>query len=567
MTHAQADLVPYSGEWVALVDGQVVAAAPSPEAAERLARRAWPQAALELVLAPPIAIAAELPLPPLLAELQPLLAGAPVWLVGGAVRDRLLGRPLHDLDFAVDGDGLTLARRVANRLQAAFFPLDPVRGTGRVVIQRPGGDPLLIDFARLRGSGGPDAGALAALQVDLAYRDFTINAMALPAAATSADELIDPLGGRDDLLARRIRATRPEAVRADPNRALRALRQAAELRFTIDPGTLELLRADGPAIVQIAAERRTYEFVRLLCAPGASGALRELDGLGLLELLVPEVTAMRGLAQGEPHYEDVLSHTFTAVDRLDAVLATLGIAPARADPLGQDDALAQVAETLRPYAAALVGHLGAIVADTRTRRMLLPLAALLHDCGKPLTAGEHPETGRRWFPQHDLRGAELAAARARALRLSAAEATWLATVVRGHMLDGWHAGYDAVGAYRFFRGFGPAGIDAALLSIADQLAAHARYPRLQERLARKLQSAVQLCEAYFRQHARIVAPPALISGHDLIVRLKLRPGPQVGALLERLREAQVAGEVSDRDQALALARQMAAEMGEPAAGA
>jgi tRNA nucleotidyltransferase/poly(A) polymerase len=550
MSKITPDLTPFAGEWVALAGGRVAGVGASATEAEAAARIAWPDAALDVCEAPPVALTGTLDMPPLLDDLQPLLAGLPVWLVGGAVRDRLLGRPLHDLDFAVDGDGIALGRRVADRLGGAFYALDSARGTGRVVFARPGEDPLIVDFARLRGAitGGT---AETRLLADLADRDFTINAMALPADATNSAEAIDPLGGRADLLARRIRATGPDAIRSDPNRALRALRQSAELRFAIDADTHALIERDSAGLRGVAAERVLPEFIRLLCAPGAPAALRTLDRLGLLELLVPEVATMRGVAQGAPHYEDVLNHTFTALDRLEYVLGVLGLAPLRVDPLGQQAPLARVAETLRPYAGELRAHLAAGTGDVRTRRALLPLAVLLHDCGKPQTRDFDTTRQRINFPRHDEVGARLALARARALRLTAAEATWLATIVREHMLAGWREGFDDVGVYRYFRKAGAAGVDALLVTTADQLAAHARYAGVLEHLDLKLRAVDAMLAGYFRRHSAVVNPPALINGRDVLDR-GVPPGPRVAELLEAVHEAQVAGRIHTRDEALAL---------------
>lgn len=546
------DLVPYAGEWVAITAGQVAAVGATAAEAETLARRAWPDAALEVLRAPATALATEFRRPRVLDALQAVLAGRPVWLVGGAVRDLLLGREVHDLDFAVDGDALALARRAANHLHGAYFALDAERGNGRAVVTGDDGRPFVVDFAALRADGG--------LAADLAARDFTINALALPATGTSPDEVIDTLGGRADLLARVIRATGPEAIRQDPNRALRAVRQAAELNFTIDPATRELIQRDGLGLRRVAAERLRDEFLRLLASPRAVDALRALDEWRLLERVVPEVARMRGLAQGASHFQDALEHTFTTVDRVDAVLSALGLAPLRADPLGEDFALDRIATVLRPYAAHVGAHLAALSGDTRTRRALLGLAALLHDCAKPETAQPDAESGKPAFPGHAERGAELALERARALRLSAPETQWVAAVVRAHPMPGWREGYDRRGVYRYFRAAGPAGVDACVLNLADMLAAYARSAELARRLEPKLQAAGALLDGFFNHQDDVIAPPALLTGHELMRVLDIHPGPAVGEILDKVREAQAAGEVRDKEDALALVRRIRAQI-------
>src|SRR5271165_5097278 len=124
--------------------------------------------------------------PPILLALQPICAAnpSPVYLVGGAVRDVLLHRPIHDLDFATAGDGRRLARLISDRLGGAYFPLDPDRGVGRAIVKH-GSETYVIDVARFRGHS---------LEDDLAGRDFTINALAVPMNG-DLQTVLDPLGG------------------------------------------------------------------------------------------------------------------------------------------------------------------------------------------------------------------------------------------------------------------------------------------------------------------------------------------------------------------------------------
>ena len=136
------------------------------------------------------------------------------YLVGGRIRDRLRGRPNYDLDVAVDGNGLALARQLANSLNGHYYPLDPERGTGRAIFDA-GERRLIVDIARFRGPG---------LQADLASRDFTINALA--ADVRTSGTVIDHHGGLADLAAGLIRPVSEDSIRDDPLRALRAIRQA-----------------------------------------------------------------------------------------------------------------------------------------------------------------------------------------------------------------------------------------------------------------------------------------------------------------------------------------------------
>ena len=156
----------------------------------------------------------------------------PLYLVGGAVRDALLQRPIHDYDFATPGNGLEIGRRVANQIDAAYFPLDAERLTSRVIYTDVQGKRHIMDFAKFRGQS---------LEADLQDRDFTLNAMAVDIRAPQ--QLLDPLAGAADLHQRVLRACSPNAFLDDPVRILRAIRVAAAYDLRILPETRQQMRA------------------------------------------------------------------------------------------------------------------------------------------------------------------------------------------------------------------------------------------------------------------------------------------------------------------------------------
>jgi tRNA nucleotidyltransferase/poly(A) polymerase len=193
---------------------------------------------------------------------EELFADEEAWVVGGAVRDEALGRPLVDLDVAVR-EPERAARRLAKRVEGAPFPLSEQHGAWRVALQ----DGRTYDFTPLPGS----------IEDDLATRDFGINAIA---GRVGADETVDPYDGRGDLAAGRIRAVDEAVFRADPLRLLRAVRLEDELGFRIAPETEELVRRDAALVTRPAGERIVAELVRL-----TPHGYRRLDELGLLEPL------------------------------------------------------------------------------------------------------------------------------------------------------------------------------------------------------------------------------------------------------------------------------------------
>ncbi|MGB9870932.1 MAG: CCA tRNA nucleotidyltransferase [Anaerolineae bacterium] len=487
--------------------------------------------------------------------------GVRVWPVGGGVRDLLLGRPVHDWDFAVDRDALGLARAVADRLGGAFYPLDEERDTGRVVVRREGRR-VELDFARLRG---PD------LEADLRDRDFTINAIAVGPEG----ELIDPTGGLTDLQARLVRAVGPHAFDQDPLRMLRAVRIVAELGLRLEVRTAQWIMERAGQLPRAAPERIRDEFVRLFNARSVAYHLQLLDELGLMTSLLPDVEALREQRQTPPHRYNVWWHTLMTVDAaeriwqiLNCILKESAICCLESAMYADapDWAWEEVRETLAPFAPELVRHLRQPTAASRYRRTLLLLAALLHDVGKPLTVTEEVRPGQTpsvlHFYAHESVGARRAAEWMRDLRFSRAEGESVSTIVRAHLRPAQLAeipgGVTGRAAYRFFRATGDAGVEVILLALADHLAIWGPNPQ-PERWARRRAAARALLDYFFRRTQGAVAPPPLVNGRDLMTELGLPEGPEVGRLLEAIREAQAAGEVTTREEALALARRLKSE--------
>ena len=196
---------------------------------------------------------------------------ANLYLVGGGVRDLLLGRPSQDLDFAMEGECVELPRRFAAAVGGTFFWLDEVRRHGRVVRGR-GEGRASYDFVPLQGG---------TIEEDLALRDFTINSLAFPLNAPVRG-LLDPLGGAGDLSARIIRSCSPSAFTDDPVRLVRAIRFAAILKFGVAAPTWDQMLTTAPLLEQVAAERVRDEFFKILAVSESASFLRQLAEAGLL---------------------------------------------------------------------------------------------------------------------------------------------------------------------------------------------------------------------------------------------------------------------------------------------
>ena len=221
--------------------------------------------------------------------LGPLGLGTPpLYLIGGAVRDHLLGRESKDIDLmCADPEGLANALQSVHDIALVPFLNKPDAACLRAVNRADTDD--FLDLVPIHGSGVED---------DLSRRDFTINAMAIAVGAGGAlGKLIDPLGGQQDLRDRRIRAAGPDALLNDPLRIIRAVRFCAELGFELDPATRQLMSDAAPGIAAVAAERIVRELILTLKQPVSARHIRLLDDTGALQVVFPEISPMKGCSK------------------------------------------------------------------------------------------------------------------------------------------------------------------------------------------------------------------------------------------------------------------------------
>ena len=536
---------------MALVRGRVVAQGGTPEQALRASQYSRHKEKPEIKFMP----ASFMPHSLIEKILDVLPADQEIYLVGGAVRDLLLSRISPDLDFALPANGISLARTVANALNADFLPLDEERDTGRVIVTQEDGSRIFLDFAAYRGSEFP-ASPSQSLEEDLRARDFTINAMAYNLRDQT---IIDPLEGGKDARAKVIRACSPTAFADDPVRILRAIRQAAALGFHIDKGTRELMKQAVDQLGRVSPERLRDEVFKILTGPKPDAAMRALEMLGVLPHLMPELAAMKNVGQSEPHVYDVWTHTLAVLNYLDQIISALRVGY---DAEKTNDMFTGLLGLqLGRYREQIAKHFAEPLNVDRSLRSLLFFAALYHDVSKPETKTVE-ESGHIRFFDHDVKGAEVAAERARVFNLSNHEIDRLRIIIKNHMRIHFFA--DRVisekqtpsrkAIYRFFRDSGTGGVDLVLLALADLRAMRAHSLTIEIWNA-YLDVARTLLENYFEKPEEIIAPPRLLDGHELMKELGVKPGPMVGQVLEAIREEQAAGKIETREQALAFARE------------
>lgn len=459
-----------------------------------------------------------------------------VYIVGGAVRDAYLHRPIKDIDLAVPTDAIKFARQLTNQLNGDIFVMDKDRDVARVFLDTPEGR-LTIDVARFRGDD---------LLADLLGRDFTINALAVDLQGY-LDQFIDPLNGESDIEKGILRRCTPTSISDDPIRALRAIRQSVQLGLRIEQETLKDIRAESSRLMQTSPERVRDEFFNLLLLDKPAAALRIADTVGILGHIFPELVPLRGLAQPKPHIADVWQHTLLVIEKLQQIITA--ISPRRTDATAAVFDLGMLVIQIDRFRWQLNAHLDEKGANERVHRALLLLAALLHNTGKGILSPD--STG------YIAESMGLAETRADALRLSNPEKKRLVMAIAHYrrVLD--TPEFTVLEKHRFWYTLGVSGVDACLLALADYLGTV--YNEIAQDDWLKLVDRVRdLLLAWFEQQDTIVKPPALVNGNDLMAQFKLAAGPIIGTLLDAIREAQVVGEVQTVNDAYALAQRLLA---------
>jgi tRNA nucleotidyltransferase/poly(A) polymerase len=450
-------------------------------------------------------------------------AGRPIYVVGGAIRDLLLGRVVHDIDLAVPGSVRDTAEMIAQAVGGNCFRAGTRADIYRVNL--PGSDTL--DLAPLTGT----------IEADLRRRDFTINAMGalLESFPQGLEQsLIDPYGGQNDLKDRVLRRVTPDAFVDDPVRLLRLVRFQIELGFGADIGAANVLKPALEHLADSPGERLHTEICRLFTGASPSRAANLMEEYGITAALFPEVAAEVGVTQNVHHQFDVLEHSrrvFRAFNEIwndfshcDSSL--LGVLAEWREGLS--------AETVCAY----------------------KIAAFLHDIGKPPTRKIRQE--RVTFYGHEMEGEKMSELAADRLRLSRDNRQTVGGFIRYHMYPAQlaRAGQTDDGYInRFFtRVPGDLGVVVALFSLADALGKKENAAETPEFAA--LQQAInRFLHAYFERNSEVISPPQLVDGDGLQRHFNRGAGPWIKSVLAYVREQQAAGRVSTREQALAAAAQ------------
>jgi putative nucleotidyltransferase with HDIG domain len=462
---------------------------------------------------------------PAVATAREALAGsADAWVVGGAVRDVLSGRRVVDLDLAVAGDPADAARRIASAARGPAFELSAEFGTWRALAADRSWH---ADVSALRGD---------TIEADLAKRDFTVNAIALPLGDLDA-AAIDPFGGRAALDERMLSPVSDSTFTDDPLRILRAARLGADLRFGLDRDLVRLGREAAPRAAEPAGERQLAELRLLIAGPDPLRGLELLDGLHATAAVLPELDALRGVGQNPNHHLDVHGHTLEVLSNL----------------LDVERNLVEYTGDAAPAVATLLAE---PLADEFSRGEALRFGAILHDTGKPVTREEQPG-GFVSFIGHDREGAGIVRGACARLKASRALSRHLEALTLHHLHLGFMTHERPLSKrrlYDYLKLTEPVAADVTLLTVADRLSARGTGPT----------ATPEMIEAHL-ELAREVLPPAIhwhrngspkppIPGDELAAAVGIEPGPELGRLLDEIEAAVFTGEVNTPDEAIEYAR-------------
>jgi len=472
------------------------------------------------------------------------------YVVGGGVRDLLLGKGIYDLDIVIPDAG-KVAEQIAKEVPGTLVTMGETKGkvNNRFVFSDGGYERFQLgeksfnktniykhfwlDVAEIDSEG---------IKQDLKKRDFTVNSMALPLKTFISyldgelsleqlrGSLVDCFNGKKDLYNKVLREVSNNIIIKDPLRLWRVWRQAAELDFTIASSLLNIIIRDSHLCKELPGERVRSELVALLSLPGAGEWLVKAGNTGLVESQFPAMASLKDCEQGGYHFQDAWEHSFQVVVELENIIAEL-------DEFFPSEKQQQI----------LLEWL-----NEGTNLAILKLAALFHDIGKPLVK-EQDENGKIRFFNHEKAGLTLVENISESLRLSRREADLLSLMVSRHLqvqdivsraarrnqLKFWHLhGEDAIGLL--------------LLGCADRLskaAAGINADYLQKFI---YQHSPEFLKVWAEEVSPVLKAKPLLNGRDIMREFSLPQGEQVGKLKEAIVEAQLEGKISNRQEALDL---------------
>lgn len=514
---------PYEGRWIARIGQNIISQGGSFTQAQSSAGFIRSK---ETVIIAYIPMDMTMGFHPLFDQVRGILHGyVNVYLVGGAVRDALLGKKGADLDFTVAGGAEQPARLVANQLGADYYIMDRERDAHRVIV-RPVeiGEITYLDFIGMHGSTIDD---------DLRQRDFTVNAMAVN--IHDPQKLIDPMGGSQDLRNGLIRSCGMHALEDDPVRTIRAIRFAAELGCKLEESTRGQVKAAVGRLNQVSPERSRDELFKILQLERLPQALNVICWLGILQKLFPELSSRADVSQ-----KDAVKNSFPAVGNFITLVDTIN---RKQDPEAPGTLASGMAgSVLGGFRQQLKAYLNHHLTPDRDIRQLILFSLVLESTGELLLSDR--------LQEQILRRINLSREEIELCTLARQPAA------RDLLLS--NRAIDARMIHRFFRDYGDKGVAATLFALAG-LPGDAEGEFTPESWKHVLENTHALWDGWWNRRETAVNPRLLMDGNDIVKLTGISPGPHVGRLIRILKEEQAAGHISTREEACDLVKMLASE--------
>ena len=474
------------------------------------------------------------------------LADMDMFLVGGVLRDSILGTTNPDIDIAVIGSSLDMAKKIAQTTNSKWFPLDMERDIYRVVSGNYKSN-IQIDIASVQNN----------ISIDVSRRDFTINTLALnlknvdtskPTPEFKLSDIIDNHGGVKDLQSGFLKMTNCKVFREDPLRILRAVRLKAQYNFEIDKDTETQIKKNSALLSKVSQERIREEFLKLLSMNNTVCNLKKMDELEILTTIIPELESARKTTQNSEHYWNVLEHMIQTAGQIEYIVTgkqnNLGSFPKFLDNH------IRINEFQKDY-------FNEIYSDGCSRLTLLKLSSLLHDIGKPDTKSVEPD-GKVRFLNHAKSGGEIAHSILKRLKFSNSGIELVRNQIENHLRPSQisNPGQEPTSKAirKYYQDTSNSSLDILYLNMADYIAT--KGPNLGKREWSDHSNQIDLIMDNEYSYKRAIKRDRLLSGHDIMVGLRLEPGPLIGILIEKVEEAYLDGVVENKKEALALIRHL-----------
>ena len=448
----------------------------------------------------------------ILLQIKPFICNIPCYIVGGFVRDVLMGKTSTDRDIIVCCDDVkTFSQNLANNLDAHFIELDKINKIYRIVLKDK------INYIDITVPVEND------LEKDIKRRDLTINAVAFDC---NKSEFIDIIGGIDDIRNKKIRGISDKNFEDDPLRLLRIFRFHSCTGFDIDENLIKLSKKLYKTINCPAKERVNAELLKMFEGKYTDSALLKLDETGMLEELFPIFKEVKKIPPNSHHHLDLFHHLIETVNQIQLKYE-------------EGDDVIKI-------------HLDNTSFGAVKRVAFLKLAAFLHDIGKPSCWTIEEDTGRHRFIKHDEAGAKLAVPVLKELKFSKKQTEYIKTLIKYHIYPSGLISSESAGEkafLKFYRKMDDNVIDVILLAMADRLSARGEKVT-DEMVEKNILGLTNLLNEYILKRNEIKPPEKLLDGVDIMELLHINQGPDIGKILNALYEAQLNGLIRCKEDAV-----------------